>query len=225
MLHNTIVSGGMGASPDILDVSWPSGVVTSNLTTIPPYSCYGRTGITEIHCPNATSLRENAFWNTANTQVTHIYVPNANAANSWANQLFRQNTQLVNLALPSYTSNICGYSFYGCTALQAVDLVTSGLTQTDGFSGCTSLTTIVLRNTSVVTLGATSWFNNTPFKSGGTGGTIYIPKTLYDALGTGANDYKAATNWSVIDGYGTITWAQIEGSVYETQYADGTAVT
>lgn len=56
----------------------------------------------------------------------------------------------------------------------------------------------------------------TAFKEGGTGGTIYIPKALYDHLGDGSEyDYKAATNWSTIDSYGTITWAQIEGSEYE----------
>lgn len=54
------------------------------------------------------------------------------------------------------------------------------------------------------------------------GVTIYIPKVFYDELGTGsANDYKAATNWS---SYPARTWAQIEGSVYETQYADGTPI-
>ena len=47
-------------------------------------------------------------------------------------------------------------------------------------------------------------------------GTIYIQKVLYDRLGDGASlDYKAATNWSTVDGYGTITWAKIESSAYE----------
>ena len=68
-------------------------------------------------------------------------------------------------------------------------------------------------------------FTGTPFASGGTGGTIYIPKSLYDHLDDGtSSDYKAATNWSTIDGYGTITWAKIEGTYYETHYADGTLI-
>ena len=71
-----------------------------------------------------------------------------------------------------------------------------------------------------------NFITGTPFKSGGTGGTIYIPKVLYDELGTGsAKDFKAATNWSTIDGYGTITWAQIEGSQYDGYYADGSPIT
>ena len=93
------------------------------------------------------------------------------------------------------------------------------------FSGCSALTTLVLRG-GKKSLQNINAFNNTPFKSGGTGGTIYIPKALYDHLGDGtSNDYKATTNWSTINGYGTITWAKIEGSVYETQYVDGTPIT
>lgn len=79
------------------------------------------------------------------------------------------------------------------------------------------LDTIVLDSDALRPLVSTSWTNNNlAFKSGGTGGTIYIPKVLYDHLGDGtANDYKAATNWSTVDARGTITWAQIEGSEYE----------
>jgi hypothetical protein len=69
-------------------------------------------------------------------------------------------------------------------------------------------------------------FSNSHFKSGGTGGTIYIPKVLYDHLGDNSSlDYKKATNWTTVNGYGTITWEKIEGSIYETQYADGTPIT
>lgn len=90
-----------------------------------------------------------------------------------------------------------------------------------------NLTTLILRRSSTIVALADngSAFTNTRFASGGTGGTIYIPKVLYDELGTGSSlDYKAATNWSTIDGYGTITWAQIEGSQYENYYADGTPI-
>lgn len=84
--------------------------------------------------------------------------------------------------------------------------------------------TLILRYNGIVSLIHNRSMPNA-FLSGGTGGTIYIPKVLYDHLGDGsALDYKAATNWSTLDSYGTITWAQIEGSIYETQYADGTPI-
>ena len=85
---------------------------------------------------------------------------------------------------------------------------------------------LILRSSTVVTIASGSNAVPTPFKSGGTGGTIYIPKALYDHLGDGSSlDYKANARWVTIDGYGTITWAKIEGSIYETQYADGTPIT
>lgn len=112
----------------------------------------------------------------------------------------------------------------GSTKLKTVDIAMIGIANRS-FSGCTVLDTLILRNPSMVGLAHTNALQNTKFKSGGAGGTIYIPKALYDHLGDGGNmDYKAATNWSTYEGYGTITWAKIEGSYYETHYADGTTI-
>lgn len=67
-------------------------------------------------------------------------------------------------------------------------------------------------------------FEGTPFVTGG-GGTIYIPKVLYDHLGDKSSlDYKAQTNWAALDAAGHTNWLPIEGSIYETQYADGTPI-
>lgn len=101
------------------------------------------------------------------------------------------------------------------------------------FFNCTNLSTIVLRSPTLAPLGGTNAFNGSPFKSGGSGGTIYIPKSLYDHLGDGtSSDYKAATNWSTVNGYGTITWKSIESTHTDPDapidltlyYADGTAI-
>lgn len=82
--------------------------------------------------------------------------------------------------------------------------------------GGNTLDTLVLDAPFICTMSGVAAMNNTKFKNGGAGGTIYIPKSLYDHLGDGtALDYKAATNWSTLDGYGTVTWAKIEGSEYE----------
>lgn len=84
------------------------------------------------------------------------------------------------------------------------------------FYNCTALNTIVLDMPGIFALANVNSFSYTPFGSSGTGGTIYIPKALYDHLGDSSSlDYKAATNWSTIDGYGHTTWAKIEGSEYE----------
>lgn len=126
------------------------------------------------------------------------------------------------------THSLAGNAFAGCTNLTVVELgsATAGKLISRCFDTCGSLNTLILRSTSVEVLDAANAFDNrTPFASGGTGGTIYIPKSLYDHLGDGtSSDYKAATNWSTIDGYGTITWAKIEGSQYDGYYADGTPI-
>lgn len=108
------------------------------------------------------------------------------------------------------------YCFNGCSNLELADCGEVTNISNSAFQNATKLTTIVLRSTSVVSLAGSGAFNNTPFKSGGTGGTIYIPESLYDHLGdNSSSDYKHATNWLTVDGYGTITWAKIEGSIYE----------
>lgn len=80
-------------------------------------------------------------------------------------------------------------------------------------------TVIIFRNESaIVTASAASSIDAVNANT-----TVYIRKSLYGELGTGsALDYKAATNWA--SKANVVTWAQIEGSIYETQYADGTPI-
>ena len=142
---------------------------------------------------------------------------------------FRDCLSLTAFVMPLTTYVIATSSsdwFNGCTNLAAFDSSLSAIQGARCFNNCSRLTTLVLRGSSIVNLSNATFFNGTPFANGGTGGTIYIPKALYDHLEDGtSNDYKAATNWATLDAYGTITWAKIEGSIYETQYADGTPIT
>ena len=85
------------------------------------------------------------------------------------------------------------------------------------FTGCSVLKTLILRPASLVSLGNINNFNSTPFASGGTGGTLYVPQSLISS-------YQSATNWSTILGYANNQILPIEGSIYETQYADGTPI-
>lgn len=167
--------------------------------------------------PYVTTLRAGAFSYTNCTVIRCHGVTSIPAASF-------MDAKVTALAFPALAST--GRSFEGAKELLAVDLGPN-LNTINGacFFNAVKLAAIVLRRTSVTALFHVNAFANTPFKSGGTGGTIYIPRALYDHLGDGTPlDYKAATNWSTVDGYGTITWAPIEGSVYETQYADGTPI-
>ena len=128
---------------------------------------------------------------------------------------FRGAKSLTSVRLPNLTDITSGYTFYQCTNLTLADIGSANKIQNSFFTQ-SALDTLIIRKTTVCPLAAINNFNNTAFRSGGPGGTIYIPKALYDHLGDGSSfDYKAATNWSTIDGYGAITWAQIEGSIYE----------
>ena len=180
--------------------SFPSGDYVFNGTGIRDYAFTRLAGDNgswpewTIHAPNCTYLGQNAFSYCRTLKEAHF---------------------------PKLTSFMAtNYIFYmpssGTRKLAVVDW---GLANITGHwaENCANLKTIILRKTTVATLGSVSYgLGGTPFKSGGSGGTIYIPKVLYDHLGDGTSlDYKAAANWSTVDGYGTITWAQIEGSQYE----------
>lgn len=194
------VQGGGGFTiDDFADGTATTGelVITSDLIE----SAFNtRTGITKVVYTGRT-LPTSAFYNC--TGLTEFHA-GSNFPSS-----------LSSLALSNNT-------FDGCSSLVFADLGNlPAIRNMRTFNNCSKLKTIILRSQNLVTMPYNvNVFNNTPFKSGGTGGTIYIPKALYDHLGDGsALDYKAATNWSVYDGYGTITWAQIEGSQYETPVA------
>lgn len=77
--------------------------------------------------------------------------------------------------------------------------------------------TLILRTPTLVKLNSQRAFDNTCFKSGGTGGVIYVPQALIST-------YQNATNWSTVYGWGATTFVAIEGSYYETHYADGTVI-
>lgn len=99
-----------------------------------------------------------------------------------------------------------------------LDLTALSTIATNSFWGSSALNVLILRNTSLVTLGGTAAFTNTPFASGKAGGTLYVPSALVAT-------YQSATNWSTILGYENNSIQAIEGSQYETKYADGTSIT
>ena len=126
------------------------------------------------------------------------------------------------------TRSIAGNAFQNCSSLAIVDLGgtpgTAGALTSSCFAGASALATIILRAAEIPSLTLNA-FNSTHFKQGGTGGDIFINHDLYLHLGDGSSlDYKAVGNWATVDGWGTIAWHDIKGSVYEYNYADGSPV-
>lgn len=214
----TLIAGyGGGGGYDINDIadgSEPSGAITiSTATSINDYAFAGRSAITGVTAPSVTSLGQHAFDGCSG--ITSVSFPALTTLNGVSG--FSGCRALTTIALPSITSTLQQYTFYYCNNLTAVDLGSCSSIINGSMNGCSSLTTLILRKSSVVTLANVGAFSGTPFASGGSGGTIYVPSDLISS-------YQSASNWSTLHGYGTVTWTAIEGSQYETQYADGTAI-
>jgi hypothetical protein len=245
---DAIETGGGYTVEDVVTATGIAGDIEITNASVVEYCLAGRTGITGLSLPNMVTGSPEAFRGCRN--IASINAPELVTGKShmfygsFARDIAVHFPKLSNFGgtgmfegagfkigvFPAAT-NLYGYAFMNSSAIKAIDLgpnleTISGTQNFRGTSVRHGLETLILRNsTRVVSLGNISSFTKSQFDSDGEGGTIYIPKALYDHLGDGTSlDYRAATNWSTIDGYGTITWAQIEGSIYETQYADGTPI-
>lgn len=225
----------------VLAGSFVGAFSNNKITKLHTRALIDNTQMTSISLPNLTRLEQRVFENCPNLE--YFDFPELTTCGGWAFYGIGKNGSAIHLpklascdsngmmeasklgivVLPVFTTLKIA-AFNNSSLLTAVDTGATNIGH-NVFANCNVLSTVILRSTSLVTLGNVTAFNNNTFKSGGTGGTIYIPKALYDHLGDGTSlDYKAATNWSTVDGYGTITWKAIEGSQYENYYADDTAI-
>ena len=181
------------------------------------------TNLETVSFPNVWEISGGSFYNCQ--KLSSVNIPNVTSI--WGDGGFRQCYALRALAVPKWERCLPGgATFFNATGLEILDC---GNLHTNGFGNNyfvnAKLNTLIFRYNGICPLNNTGAFNSTPFANGGTGGTIYIPKALYDHLGdNSALDYKSASNWSTVDGWGTVTWAKIEGSYYETHYGDGTLI-
>lgn len=185
-----------------------------SVITIGNYSFDYCSALTDVNCPNATTLGQYAFHQCPNLSGV-LYLPKVQ---TFGTQAF-YNVGLTKIIIPSAIS-LNTILFAASKALVAVDIgqTCSSLNQGSLFSGCTSLNTLIVRYSAAPTTLSTNAFTSTPFASDGTGGTLYVPSALVDS-------YQSATNWSTILSYENNQTLPIEGSIYETQYADGTPIT
>lgn len=175
--------------------------------------------ITEYIDPNITTLRSSAFAYCTGfkTLICH------NVTNIAAGVLNDNRTEnlispLVDVAFPK-VREITGYSMQNWRKMGKLDLTAcTSLGYNRGLENCYWLTVLILRNSSVVTLGNINVFANTPF-TGRQSRTadLYVPSALI-------TQYEQATNWSTILSNGYVTIHAIEGSYYETHYVDGTPI-
>lgn len=113
---------------------------------------------------------------------------------------------------------VAAHSARNCTNLKAIDFSKNvRIAGGEAFAYDTALDTLVLRSDTVCPLETINNFTGTPFASGGAGGTLYVPSATISA-------YQSANIWSTILGYANNQIKAIEGSFYETHYADGTPI-
>lgn len=192
------------------------------ITTVGTHAFSGCNMLEQATLDNATIIDNYGF--SECSKLKRAFFPSCEHSYAY---IFQNCTDLETAVFPLY-DNLPAYNgrqFSGCAKLKSVD-INRNLLLTNVFNGCSVFNLLVLRRSTALTgLGDINNFTGTPFANGGSGGDIYIPKALYDHLGDGSSlDYKSANRWGTIDGYGTITWHQIEGSYYEAHYADGTPI-
>ena len=212
-INNTYVSS------DWLDKTKPVGEIIYNGTNIPAYFLYQRTGITSFVAPNATGTVGNSAFAGTSSLKNSLFLPKCNAGSSSFS-----GSSASTIVLNSINKGTT-YNFSSALACN-IDILSNSHIGTHCFSSLNYIQNFIFRSSSIVTLGSVEWgLPLSVFGEGKRGANIYIPKILYDHLGDGTSqDYKSATNWTTFDGYGTINWNCIEGSIYETQYADGTPI-
>lgn len=159
-----------------------------------------------LNIPNLETCAQSSF---EMCTIDRLNLPKfVNCTNQTA---FKNMPNLLTAVLPSCTTP-GNWSFERCTKLQAVDFTALSTIPQGLFNSCTALDALILRNTTAVTLTNINAFNN----MGGKAVTVYVPSSLVAT-------YPTLTNWPSVTG-ATLTFASIEGSQYETQYADGTPI-
>lgn len=188
----------------------------TTLTSLRSYA-FAESGsqIQTISLPNVTTIGANAF---RGCKARHINTPSAQSGNGTC---WYACPNVETIVLPAWVGGwIVDQMWSNCTKLEAIDFGSNTTEIGRGFlfQSSSVLTVVIIRSNSVIQLRSISSFNGTPFASDGSGGTLYVPQALIAS-------YQAATNWSTILGYTNNQILPIEGSIYETQYADGTPIT
>lgn len=201
-----IETGGGGITVDDIASKLITGDIILTTEKIERYAFAYHRYITSVSAANAKTVENNAF--NGCQGMKEFYLPKVETVGQSA---FYACDALKELTLPSVWRLDYGSLAAGnATVLEKID-IGPGVSKTSGnaFGGCKALTILILRRTEgIVALNNVNDFNRTPFASGGTGGTVYVPSALIET-------YKTATNWSTLFAAGTCKFVAIEGSEYE----------
>ena len=191
-----------------------TSLTLTNATEVPTGFCSNCRKLITANLPKVTKINGSAF--NYCTTMTSISAPKVEELAG--TYVISNCGQLTNLTFPSLTAMNSGDALRNNGKVAVMDLNVIPSINPRAFSNDASLETLILRNTSVVSLGNITAFDGTPAKVGGTGMNVYVPSALIST-------YQTASNWSTIYARNTMTFVAIEGSYYETHYGDGTPIT
>ena len=142
--------------------------------------------VTEVIDEHITTIRDYAFYECEalktmiGTNVTKL-----------GERCFSGCTALETVSFPKLSVLCSGYVFNKCSALEKIDLNCTRIgyksPACSTFYGCTSLKTLILRSSTVCSLGMDSDLSGTPILKGT--GYIYVPQALIES-------YRASEDWS-----------------------------
>lgn len=201
-----IPSGGGDPQEDLLKLN--SNTLTSfsaDISSIRAYLFYGNTNLASIDFNNVTEIGTFGCSKTAiTTAVFDKYVGIANNA-------FKECPNLTTLVCKAGANRLDISTLEKCYQLKYVDLASlggNGISH-QAFYNTTRIEALIIRQSSVAYLSG-AFPSSSALASTA---TIYVPNAVL------AN-YQSASNWSAYSS----RIVKIEGTIYETQYADGTPI-
>lgn len=216
------VSGGGGewTTVGIATGVEPSGEIVLNGISISNYTLAGNKRITRLVGNNLDLGSDTGQF----SFMTGLISANVSCSSSGNSTSFASDSYLRTLVFKATNTNNNNSICQNCTRLGTADFNVSRL-RPNSFYSCKALKTLILRRTSVITLDNISAFNDSPFASEKSGGTLYVPESLISS-------YQSASNWSTILGYTNNQIKSIESTHTDPTatidltlyYADGTPI-
>ena len=169
-----------GAENDIISGELSGEYTNDSVSMLNNYALAYHSGLTSVSFPNVSSIPQYAF--AGCSKLAAVNFPKAVQVRSYA----FQNNIFTSAVFP-LMQTVENDGFYLCSKLKMLDLGQVTSIGSGAFYFGTSLSAVILRNTSKVCTIQSDTFSGSAIASGT--GYIYVPDSLVDS-------YKAATNWS-----------------------------
>lgn len=171
------------------------------ITSIKYYMFHGCSSLATFDFSNITDLSNGNMFQQSG--LTGMYAPKCTNLAQWNGNCFGGCTSLVYARTPITSTAVKGNVFDGDTSLKLVDLGKASGFGGNVFKNCTALEVLILRNTSLVTLGNVNNFSGVTQNV-----AVYVPSAL-------KSSYESASNWSTLVSGGIVTFYNLENSAYE----------